>query len=122
VLPLAVSTFKLNTRSPTWRPALLAQLYGVSLTPGQIADDDAVAVAMSFSNPGSRAAACSSVTAPVMLVAGPPARGDRPAHRADAIPDVFNTLVNVTGDMTVAAASRPRAALADGAGAAAAGA
>jgi Na+/H+-dicarboxylate symporter len=59
------------------------------------------------------------VTAPVMLVAGLPLDGIGLLIAADAIPDVFNTLVNVTGDMTVAAALAPDAPLGDGAPAAA---
>jgi Na+/H+-dicarboxylate symporter len=74
-----------------------------------------VAVAMSFSNPGIPSGGLFVVTAPVMLVAGLPLDGIGLLIAADAIPDVFNTLVNVTGDMTVAAALAPDAPLGDGA-------
>jgi Na+/H+-dicarboxylate symporter len=70
-----------------------------------------VAVAMSFSNPGIPSGGLFVVTAPVMLVAGLPLDGIGLLIAADAIPDVFNTLVNVTGDMTVAAALAPDAPL-----------
>jgi Na+/H+-dicarboxylate symporter len=73
----------------------------------------AVAVAMSFSNPGIPSGGLFVVTAPVMLVAGLPLDGIGLLIAADAIPDVFNTLVNVTGDMTVAAALAPEAPVAD---------
>jgi Na+/H+-dicarboxylate symporter len=110
VLPLAVSTFKLNTPvADLAGPLFLAQLYGVALTPGQVATMTAVAVAMSFSNPGIPSGGLFVVTAPVMLVAGLPLDGIGLLIAADAIPDVFNTLVNVTGDMTVAAALAPEA-------------
>jgi Na+/H+-dicarboxylate symporter len=113
VLPLAVSTFKLNTPvADLAGPLFLAQLYGVTLTPGQIATMTAVAVAMSFSNPGIPSGGLFVVTAPVMLVAGLPLDGIGLLIAADAIPDVFNTLVNVTGDMTVAAALAPEAPIA----------
>jgi Na+/H+-dicarboxylate symporter len=113
VLPLAVSTFKLNTPvADLAGPLFLAQLYGVALTPGQIATMTLVAVAMSFSNPGIPSGGLFVVTAPVMLVAGLPLDGIGLLIAADAIPDVFNTLVNVTGDMTVAAALAPHAPLA----------
>ena len=116
VLPLAVSTFKLNTPvADLAGPLFLAQLYGVALTPGQIATMTLVAVAMSFSNPGIPSGGLFVVTAPVMLVAGLPLEGIGLLIAADAIPDVFNTLVNVTGDMTVAAALAPHAPLADAA-------
>jgi Na+/H+-dicarboxylate symporter len=112
VLPLAVSTFKLNTPvADLAGPLFLAQLYGVALTPGQIATMTLVAVAMSFSNPGIPSGGLFVVTAPVMLVAGLPLDGIGLLIAADAIPDVFNTLVNVTGDMTVAAALAPDAPL-----------
>lgn len=114
VLPLAVSTFKLNTPvADLAGPLFLAQLYGVALSPGQIATMTAVAVAMSFSNPGIPSGGLFVVTAPVMLVAGLPLDGIGLLIAADAIPDIFNTLVNVTGDMTVAAALAPEAALGD---------
>jgi Na+/H+-dicarboxylate symporter len=119
VLPLAVSTFKLNTPvADLAGPLFLAQLYGVALTPGQVATMTLVAVAMSFSNPGIPSGGLFVVTAPVMLVAGLPLDGIGLLIAADAIPDVFNTLVNVTGDMTVAAALAPDAPLGDGAPAA----
>jgi len=114
VLPLAVSTFKLNTPvADLAGPLFLAQLYGVALTPGQIATMTAVAVAMSFSNPGIPSGGLFVVTAPVMLVAGLPLDGNGLLIAADAIPDVFNTLVNVTGDMTVATVLAPEAPLAE---------
>ena len=86
--------------------------YGVHLTAGQVATMTLVAVALSFSNPGIPSGGLFVVTAPVMLVAGLPLDGIGLLIAADAIPDVFNTLVNVTGDMTVAAALAPHAPLA----------
>lgn len=114
VLPLAVSTFKLNTPvADLAGPLFLAQLYGVHLSAGQVATMTLVAVALSFSNPGIPSGGLFVVTAPVMLVAGLPLDGIGLLIAADAIPDVFNTLVNVTGDMTVAAALAPHAPLAE---------
>ena len=103
LLPLAVSTFKLNTPiADLAGPLFLAHLYGVALSPGQIATMTLVAVAMSFSNPGIPSGGLFVVTAPVLLAVGLPLDGIGLLIAADAIPDVFNTLVNVTGDMTVA--------------------
>ena len=103
VLPLAVSTFKLNTPiADLAGPLFLAHLYGIPLGPGQIATMTLVAVAMSFSNPGIPSGGLFVVTAPVLLAVGLPLDGIGLLIAADAIPDVFNTLVNVTGDMTVA--------------------
>ena len=104
VLPLAVSTFKLNTPiADLAGPLFLAHLYGIDLSTAQIATMTAVSVAMSFSNPGIPSGGLFVVTAPVMLSAGLPLEGIGLLIAADAIPDVFNTFVNVTGDQTVAA-------------------
>ncbi len=104
VLPLAVSTFKLNTPvADLAGPLFLAHLYGVPLGPGQIATMTLVTIAMSFSNPGIPSGGLFVVTAPVLLAVGLPLEGVGLLIAADAIPDVFNTLVNVTADMTVAA-------------------
>ena len=43
------------------------------------------------------------VTAPVMLSVGLPLEGIALLIAADSVPDVFATMVNVTGDMGVAA-------------------
>lgn len=112
VLPLAVSTFKINTPiADLVGPLFLAHLYGVSLTPGQIATMTLITVAMSFSNPGIPSGGLFVVTAPVMLSAGLPLEGIGLLIAADAIPDIFNTVFNVTGDMTVAAMATPDAPL-----------
>jgi Na+/H+-dicarboxylate symporter len=103
VLPLAVSTFKLNTPvADLAGPLFLAALYGIDLSAAQIATMTVVCIAMSFSNPGIPSGGLFVVTAPVMLSAGMPLEGIGILIAADAIPDVFNTVVNVTGDMTVA--------------------
>lgn len=104
VLPLAVSTFKLNTPvSDLVGPLFLAQLYGIHLTPAQVVVMTLVTIAMSFSNPGIPSGGLFVVTAPVMLSAGLPLDGIALLIAADSIPDVFATVVNVTGDMGVAA-------------------
>lgn len=110
VLPLAVSTFKLNTPiADLIGPLFLAHLYGIELNAAQIATMTVVSVAMSFSNPGIPSGGLFVVTAPVMLSAGLPLDGIGLLIAADAIPDVFNTVVNVTGDMTVATILAPDA-------------
>jgi proton glutamate symport protein len=104
VLPLAVSTFKLNTPvSDLVGPIFLAHLYGIHLAPSQIAVMTLVTIAMSFSNPGIPSGGLFVVTAPVMMSAGLPLEGIGLLIAADSIPDVFATVVNVTGDMGVAA-------------------
>jgi Na+/H+-dicarboxylate symporter len=108
VLPLAVSTFKLNTPiADLIGPLFLAHLYGVDLSTAQIATMTIISVALSFSNPGIPSGGLFVVTAPVLLSAGLPLDGIGLLIAADAIPDVFNTVVNVTGDMTVATVLAP---------------
>ncbi len=103
VLPLAVSTFKLNTPvSDLVGPLFLAALMGATLGPGQIAAMTVVAVAMSFSNPGIPSGGLFVVTAPVLMAAGLPLEGISLLVAVDAIPDLFATVLNVTGDQAVA--------------------
>jgi Na+/H+-dicarboxylate symporter len=102
VLPLCVSTFKLNTPiSDLVGPLFLAALMGAALSTGQIAAMAVVAVAMSFSNPGIPSGGLFVVTAPVMMAAGLPLEGIGLLVAVDAIPDLCATLLNVTGDMAV---------------------
>jgi Na+/H+-dicarboxylate symporter len=113
VLPLSVATFKINTPiSDLVGPLFLAQLYGVPLSATQIATMTIVTIAMSFSNPGIPSGGLFVVTAPVMLSVGLPLDGIALLVAADTIPDIFNTVVNVTGDMAVAAMIEPGAPLA----------
>ncbi|MFL5620308.1 MAG: dicarboxylate/amino acid:cation symporter [Gemmatimonadaceae bacterium] len=103
VLPLAVSTFKINTPiSDLVGPLFLAHLYGVPLSPAQVATMTVVTIAMSFSNPGIPSGGLFVVTAPVMMSVGLPLDGIALLVAADTIPDIFNTVINVTGDSAVA--------------------
>jgi hypothetical protein len=93
VLPLAVSTFKINTPiADLAGPLFIAQLYGVPLGPAQIATMAALSVAMSFSNPGIPSGGMfARHRARAPLGGAPGRRGSGLLIAADAIPDVFNT-------------------------------
>jgi len=111
VLPLSVATFKINTPiSDLVGPLFLAHLYGVALSTTQVVTMTLVTIGMSFSNPGIPSGGLFVVTAPVMLSVGLPLDGIALLVAADAIPDIFNTVINVTGDMAVAAMIEPGAA------------
>lgn len=112
VLPLSVATFKINTPiSDLVGPLFLAHLYGVPLSASQVVTMTLVTIGMSFSNPGIPSGGLFVVTAPVMLSVGLPLDGIALLVAADAIPDIFNTVINVTGDMAVAAMIEPQAGI-----------
>ena len=76
VLPLAVSTFKINTPiADLAGPLFIAQLYGVALGPAEVATMAVLSVAMSFSNPGIPSGGMFAVTAPGLLAVGLPVEG-----------------------------------------------
>ena len=101
-LPLAVSTFRLN-QGVSWlvMAMFLAKLYGVTLGVTAVATLAIAAVAMSFSIPGIPSGGL-FVIAPFYVAVGIPAEGIGILIALDTVPDVFKTLVNVTGHMTSA--------------------
>ena len=103
VLPLAVSTFKLTT-PPTQVVSVLfiARLYGIELSPQQILTVAAIAIALSFSAPGIPSGGL-VILAPVFASLGLPVEGIGILIAIDVIPDAARSVLNVTGDITVAA-------------------
>ena len=110
VLPLAVSTFKLGATIAIMTSTLfLARVYGVSITPAQVASIAVSAVLLSFSIPGIPAGVL-LVMVPVLTSVGIPAEGVGILLAVDVIPDMFRTATNVTADMVAAViVSRTRA-------------
>jgi Na+/H+-dicarboxylate symporter len=114
VLPLAVSTFKMGLPL-MWITAavFLGRFYGIGLTPMQLVLVALTAVLTSFSTPGVPHGWL-LVIAPLVVTMGIPPEGIGLLIAVDAIPDMFATMLNVTGDMTAAAivarhpASHPR--------------
>ncbi len=100
-LPLAVSVFKLN-RSITSlaRMLFLAHLYGVTLSPEQIGAFILTVLLISFGTAGVPATVGGLNTLPAYVAAGIPAQGVILLGALDTIPDVFETILNVTGNMT----------------------
>jgi Na+/H+-dicarboxylate symporter len=103
VLPLAVSTFKVGTPA-LWLVAaiFLARLYGVPLAPTQLLVISLTGILTSFSSPGVPHGWL-LVISPLVVTMGIPAEGIGLLIAVDAIPDIFATTLNVTGDMVAAA-------------------
>mgnify|MGYP002778190193 CR=1 FL=1 len=116
VLPLCVATFKITTPiADLVAPLFLARLYGLELGWLQVATMTLVTIPLSFSNPGIPSGGLFVVSAPVLLAVGLPLDGLALLVAADALPDIGNTVGNVTGDMVVATILAREAPLADGA-------
>lgn len=102
VLPLAVSSFKVGSAA-SWLVGtlFLARLYGVPLGFADHLTIVAGAVALSFATPGVPNGAF-LLLAPVLAGLGLPASGVALLIAVDAIPDLFATVTNVTGDFAAA--------------------
>lgn len=111
VLPIAVATFKLNIAvSHTFTLLFLAHVFDVALSPSKILVFTATVLLISFATPGIPGGNPGVGTLPVFLAAGIPIEGVLILDAVDAIPDIFKTLINVTGDLCAATilTARPR--------------
>lgn len=110
-LPLAVSVFKLAA-PVAWISGVLflGRVYGVPLSVREIALVAAASVFISFAAPGVPRGAFLLLT-PLITAVGLPAEGVGVLIAVDLIPDMCNTVVNVTGDLAATAviASEERA-------------
>ena len=103
VLPLAVSTFKIAAPvSWTVGALFVGWFYGVPLHLGGLATIAFAAVFLAFAVPGIPRGAFIMLT-PLFLTLGLPAEGIGILIAVDAIPDLFATVLNTTGDLTAAA-------------------
>lgn len=102
VLPLAVTSFKIAAPvSWTIGALFVAQVYGVELGARDLATIAFAAVFLSFAGVGVPRGAFLLLT-PLFLAVGLPAEGIGLLIAVDAIPDLFATVLNVTGDLTAA--------------------
>ncbi|MGE0128765.1 MAG: dicarboxylate/amino acid:cation symporter [Blastocatellales bacterium] len=100
VLPLSVSVFKVNrTVSSLAKLFFIAHLYGFTPSLLQIVTFTLTVMLLSFSAPGIPGGS-PSTSLPAYLAAGAPIEAYILFEAVDAIPDIFKTLVNVTGNMT----------------------
>lgn len=98
-LPLAVSTLRLNQPISWLAMALFAaKLYGVELSGASIATLAVTSVLMSFSVPGIPSGSL-FIVAPFFVAAGIPAESVGVLIALDLVPDVFKTILNVTGHL-----------------------
>ena len=103
LLPLSVSVFKVNRPiSAVVKLMLVAHLYGISLSPTSLVVFLATVVVISFTAPGIPQSGPGFKTIPAYLAAGVPIEGILVLEAIESIPDIFKTLLNVTGDMSVA--------------------
>ncbi|MFN0180580.1 MAG: dicarboxylate/amino acid:cation symporter [Gemmatimonadales bacterium] len=103
VLPLAVSTFKLAA-PVAWLVGSLfvGWFYQVELGVGALALVMAASVFLSFGAPGVPRGAF-LMLAPLFVAIGLPPEGIGILIAVDALPDIFATVVNVTGDLAATA-------------------
>jgi proton glutamate symport protein len=103
VLPLSVSVFKTNRPiTSMFGFLLLAHLFSIDLTGAQIVAFFFTVMILSFSSVGIPLGGSSMLSLPAYLAAGIPIEGYLLLKTVDSIPDIFKTLINVTGDMSVA--------------------
>ena len=100
VLPLAVSVFKADRPvSAICKLYFLAYVYGVPISFSTLVVFAFTMSLISFSSPGLPSSA-PLVSIPVFMAAGLPIEGLILFNSVEVIPDIFQTVLNVTGDMT----------------------
>ena len=102
LLPLAAALFRVGASMGLTIGALfVARLYGIPLSPAQIATIAITSVLTSFSIPGIPGGSIIAML-PVLASVGLPAEGIGVLLGVDTIPDAFRTTANVTGQMGIA--------------------
>jgi len=100
LIPLLTSTFRIGAGVGQTVPIVfIAHLYGITLSPMQLATVAMTSVIASFSVPGIPGGTIVGMV-PVLMAAGLPIEGAGILLGVDTIPDMFRTTANVTGDMT----------------------
>jgi Na+/H+-dicarboxylate symporter len=102
VLPLTVTTFKMNyVITQPFKLLFLVSMLGLQLRPGFLIAFMATVFLLSFTTVGIPSGG-QLLTWPLLLSAGIPIEALVMLKVADAIPDIFKTVLNVTADMSVA--------------------
>jgi Na+/H+-dicarboxylate symporter len=98
-----VSAFKIAAPvSWTVGALFVAWFYGIHLGPRELVTIAVAAIFLPFIGPGVPRGAF-IMLAPLFLAIGLPAEGVGILIAVDAIPDIFSTVLNVTGDLAAAA-------------------
>jgi Na+/H+-dicarboxylate symporter len=103
VLPLCVSTFKLNV--PVSEPLaflFMAHVFGISLSIGDMAAFLLGSILISFGSPPIPLGGGGFKALPLWIIFGVPIQGIVIKEAVKTIPDIFFTILNVTGDLSVA--------------------
>jgi proton glutamate symport protein len=104
VLPLTVAVFKMNRPiSTTAKLLFVAHVYNVPLHASTIVVFLATVILLSFTAVGVPDGGVAFTTLPAYLAAGLPIEAIVVLEATTTIPDIFKTLLNVTGDMSAAA-------------------
>jgi proton glutamate symport protein len=102
VLPLSVSVFKLNLPvSGIVELLFLGHIFHVDLGPGQVAAFFLTQLVLSFSTAGIPSLGTIR-SIPAYAAAGIPLEAVLMLNAVETVPDIFKTLLNVTGDMSAA--------------------
>ncbi len=101
-LPLGVSIFRLNV-AVSWIVGglFIGQLFGLPFGVQAIATFYLASIVMSFSVPGIPSGSL-FIIAPLLPTVGLPVEGVGILIALDAVPDIFKTMLNVTGHLTAA--------------------
>ena len=103
LLPLSNSLFKVNRPiSSIVKLVLVAHLYGIQLRPTTIAIFLATVIIISFGTAGIPQSGPGFKTLPAYVAAGLPIEAVLVVEAVESIPDIFKTVLNVTGQMSVA--------------------
>jgi proton glutamate symport protein len=104
VLPLCVSIFKMNrTVSSTAKLVFLAHVYGVPMSAWTLVVFMISVTLLSFGAAGVPNGGQAFSTLPAYVAAGLPIEGVILLEATSMVPDMLKTVLNVTGDMSVAA-------------------
>lgn len=102
VLPLSVSSFKLNLAlTQPFNLLFISAMFGMHLTPAFMLTFTATMILLSFTTAGIPSGGA-FVSLPFYISLGIPVEAFTLFKVADAVPDIFKTILNVTADMTVA--------------------